>query len=228
MSPYEALYLSWWNHPLACWISAAVMLLIVARRLSFLPAYLVLNLAITCADAVVSGMWGNMGGQSSALYTPLTFFAIVAGDWRVYWLMRREASADAQHPWGGWQAAAIAFILCFIPSLGVEALGRAFPAAFADSRVLYLSYELLALGMMTALQGIWLGGWLVKRSPGRVAWARRVLAFAQAQYALWALADMVILSGYPQGFLLRIVPNIMYYALFLPVVWSLAPEDVDG
>jgi hypothetical protein len=52
-----------------------------------------------------------------------------------------------------------------------------------------------------------------------------VASFEIVQYALWALADVLILSGMSWGFLLRIVPNSLYYAFFLPFVWWTAPRE---
>jgi hypothetical protein len=225
MSPYESMYWSWWNHPLACWIGAALLLPLVLRRLSFLHAYMVLCLALTCGDAMITGMWSKLGGEASAIYTPLTFFCILQGDWRVYWLLRREESGAQVGGWGGWPAIRVALSMAVVPSLIVEIAGYAFPAAMSQGRVMFLLYELSALGIMTALQGIYLAQWLSGRPAAHIKWARGVLAFAQVQYVLWALADMIILSGYDVGFALRIVPNVMYYALYLPVVWALAPEE---
>jgi mono/diheme cytochrome c family protein len=44
------------------------------------------------------------------------------------------------------------------------------------------------------------------------------------QYALWAVSDCVILAGYPFGFGLRLIPNVIYYAGFLAVVALTIPD----
>jgi hypothetical protein len=229
MSPYESLYWSWWNHPLACWISAALLLPLILRRLSFLHAYMVLGLALTCADALVTGMWSKLGGESSWLYTPLSFVFVVAGDWRVHWLVQREVSRTQDAPWGGLAASRLAFVIAILPSLAVELGKFPFPDALAQSRVMYLFYELWALAILTTIQGIYIAKWLEGRPAPYIMWIRGVVGFAQAHYLLWALSDMIILSGYDMGYALRIVPNVMYYALYLPAVWLLAPvEERDG
>jgi hypothetical protein len=44
-------------------------------------------------------------------------------------------------------------------------------------------------------------------------------------YALWAGADAIILtSGADTGFLLRVLPNALYYGGFVPVVAWAAPR----
>lgn len=225
MSPYESMYWSWWNHPLACWIGAALLLPLVLRRLSFLHAYMVLCLALTCADAMITGMWSKLGGESSPLFGALSFWFVIVGDWRVHWLVQRQAHSSAAAPWGGGAAAWRAALICLIPTVTLKLANYAFPVALSQTRIIYLSYELIALAIMTVIQGVYLGQWLSGRPASHIKWARGVLAFAQVQYALWALADMIILSGYDVGFALRIIPNVMYYALYLPVVWALAPEE---
>jgi hypothetical protein len=57
-------------------------------------------------------------------------------------------------------------------------------------------------------------------------WSLFATHFEIAQYALWALADVIILGGHDVGYALRLVPNTMYYVLYLPfVAWS-APRDL--
>ena len=60
------------------------------------------------------------------------------------------------------------------------------------------------------------------RPPARVsiACARAVLAYAVAYYALWAAADLSILAGRDAGWALRMLPNQLYYALFVPFAFS--------
>jgi len=72
-------------------------------------------------------------------------------------------------------------------------------------------------------------GMLVRLVPARVSAAeprlanylRRVLAYVAAYYALWAAADVVILAGIDAGWALRVVPNQLYYALWVPVAYGL-------
>jgi hypothetical protein len=48
----------------------------------------------------------------------------------------------------------------------------------------------------------------------RFCWA--VLAFVALYYTLWALADVIILTGDDRGWALRMVPNQLYYGLLVP------------
>jgi hypothetical protein len=46
------------------------------------------------------------------------------------------------------------------------------------------------------------------------------MAYVAVYYALWALADVLILVGrLDAGWGLRVIPNQLYYALYLPFVY---------
>ena len=48
-----------------------------------------------------------------------------------------------------------------------------------------------------------------------------VLRYVALYYALWATADVLIMAGQDVGWALRMVPNQLYYAFYLPVVYAL-------
>ena len=97
------------------------------------------------------------------------------------------------------------------------------PDTFAKSRHVFLLYETMFMVLAIAMRA-----WLPRRLAGTAEetrrWAMRLTHFEIAQYALWALADVVILSGADVGYALRLVPSTMYYALFLPFAFWTAPR----
>jgi len=125
--------------------------------------------------------------------------------------------------------------------------GRARPAALLEAAAWTLVVPLVALGTHRALiatmgplpdQTLWLAheipftllaigmaAWLV---PARVGaergavrrYVRAVLGFVAGYYALWALADVLILSGRDGGWGLRVVPNLLYYGVFVPAAYQ--------
>jgi hypothetical protein len=105
-------------------------------------------------------------------------------------------------------------------------LPRVFPGAITQPRQTFLLYEALflalALGLLTlALPRV--------RASGVAAPVHRYLqeltVFEAVQYGLWAAADVAILAGHDAGFGLRLVPNFMYYAGFLPFALLRAPRE---
>ena len=55
-------------------------------------------------------------------------------------------------------------------------------------------------------------------------WVLSIASFEMLQYALWVACDLLILAGVEWALVLRIAPNTLYYALFLPFVVLRAPE----
>jgi hypothetical protein len=49
---------------------------------------------------------------------------------------------------------------------------------------------------------------------------RAVLGFVVLYYVLWALADILALNGEDRGWALRMVPNQLYYGLFVPFAYA--------
>src|SRR5690606_22193470 len=100
-------------------------------------------------------------------------------------------------------------------------LTRLFPHVFQNVRYTFLCYEILFL----ALAAFFLRKVIPRRAlPADVRhWQAALFAFAMVYYACWALADIVILSGFDVGYLIRVVPNVLYYGLFVPFVFWRAP-----
>lgn len=80
---FESWYFSPLNHPGAAWLSAAIMLAVVLRKLPFFWAFVVGALAVTVADATVTGAWSKLGGESHVAFPVLSFFFVLFGDWRL-------------------------------------------------------------------------------------------------------------------------------------------------
>lgn len=220
MSIWETMYAHAAHHPGAAWVSATLLLGVMLRRLPFFYAFVIGALAVTCADAMVTGGWSKLGGETHPGYVGLSWLFVILGDFRVFLILERYRSPGAK-PWSGgarvWLGALgwtlIASVVVGLISVGSELFS-------ASPRRLYLTYELIALGVAGV---VWRVRVIKAMDPDHPArrWLSGVALFVMVQYALWALADVVILGGYEMGHLLRMVPNLMYYALFLPfVVWS--------
>ncbi len=75
--------------------------------------------------------------------------------------------------------------------------------------VLWLCHELIFVAL-----ALWLRAQFRNDRP-----LAEVLAYVGVYYALWAASDMLILAGVDWGWLLRILPNQLYYAFFVPYVY---------
>ena len=47
-----------------------------------------------------------------------------------------------------------------------------------------------------------------------------MLAYVAVYYALWGIADALILAGFDAGWGLRVLPNQLYYSFWVPVAWT--------
>ncbi len=80
-------------------------------------------------------------------------------------------------------------------------------------------YETLFVVLAIGLSRVYL-----PRRSVALLWTRRVTRFVIAYYALWVVADAVILTtGADVAFLLRVLPNVLYYGGLVPAIAWAAP-----
>lgn len=227
---FQSLYDSPWTATALLAVGSVVSLSVWLRRRSFLLAYFVLFTLVALADALRSGSWSPLHLLASPWEDTIGLGFVLAGDFRYFLLMERFAvrpgsralETTAPKAWG------LAFVWMAIVPLITLGLTKAFPARFADARWLYLAWELLFVALAVALRGLsWSRRLAAAPAPVR-RWLLDVTHFEIGLYALWALADVIIMVGVDAGFLLRIVPNVLYYAMFLPFVAFRAPKEVDA
>jgi len=227
---FQSIYDSPWTTTAAVGLASFAALAAWLRQKPFLVAFFALFTVEILADALRSGTWSPLLLLRSPWAGPIDIAFILLGDFRFFLLVARFARrphsrpADATAPvaWAG----AAAFTL-IVPTL-YAVVNRNLPARFADLRWTFLTYEAMFLVLALALRFAVLPRRLGAAPAAVRGWLLRVAAFEVAQYALWVLADVIILSGVDAGFALRLVPNAMYYALFLPFVAWTAPAEVDA
>ena len=228
MSPAQ-IYSSPWHHPglLLPLALAALAAVLVARARHpdagspFLRAWLVGWAIEIVLDASLTGFASPLLGHPAAERVASIAFVIL-GDLRAYLLLERLVAPGraASSTWAralGWS---------FVASLAVAAATRVAPATFAATRHVFLLYELLSLGLFAA----WRFALVPRRAASLPAPAARlaldVATFFLIQYALWVSADVLILAGVDLAYLLRIVPNALYYGGFVAFVLWRAPRDL--
>ncbi|MFZ1865090.1 MAG: hypothetical protein WAU39_12765 [Polyangiales bacterium] len=217
---FEQLYASPIQHPWLLWASALLGLLVALskRGLSrqvraFCVALTVLSLldAWLTADSVLGV--GPLEGVAASL-VPLLF--VLLGDFRYFFLIE-AARADGTLAVGRTTVAIAAAWTSVVPigsQLVVHAIGSEEP------RVLFLVYETLFVMLSLGLYAAYL-----PRHARAVRWTRRVTLFVLIYYGSWAFADAVILhSSADAGFLVRMLPNVLYYGGFVPAVAWTAPR----
>jgi hypothetical protein len=217
---FKAIYDSPWHSPAFFWFAGALFLIALARHLPWLAGALVLFQTALFADALATGAWPPGGLQSSSFMTPVAIAFVILGDLRFFVIVERftRRTMGAR----GWL---LAIGLSLIVPLASTATRLAWPAAFSEPRVTFLTYELMFLALATSLRVLVFPRRLADATPGVRRWLLGLATYEIAQYGLWALADILILAGVSPAHLLRLVPNALYYAFFLPFVWWTAPAE---
>jgi len=148
------------------------------------------------------------------LGAPMVPFVLL-GDFRVFLLvlgvMAPEQSAARAIAGAEAWTLVVPVVSSVLYRLAVAAAGP------LPERVLWLVYQAL----FAAFALWWRARVVPRRRPPALRFLRAVLAYVAAYYALWALADVLILAGWDAGWGLRVIPNQLYYAFWVPVVWAL-------
>lgn len=193
---WQALYESSFWLPILPSLTALAWVVMTSLRPPRRIAYVFggVTLLAIVLDAWLNGAWSPLAG-GAATAAGVTF--VILGDAR-YFLAQRLACGM---PWR--RAALHALALALVVPLASQLAVRV-PFPDVSSRVLFLIYEAMAL--------VWiaLDAWRHREHP------RALVAFELTQYALWILADVLLLASCEWAYALRIVPNVMYYCAFVP------------
>jgi len=169
----------------------------------------------TALDPVATGLLPRtLGFADTRLATLVLIAFVLLGDFRVFLLAERVAAPDASL--GGVVGAAAAWTLV-VPMVALVAHATLLAATGAlPSTAIWVIYEIVFVGMALFRRAR-------VRAPadGAAGYLRAVWTYVLLYYALWAAADLAVLAGVDAGWALRIVPNQLYYALFVPVAWTL-------
>lgn len=214
---YVGFYDSFMQHPLLLWGAALLGLGIALSRRELSRSVRLFCVALTILSLVdawltttrIPGI-GPLTGQAASL-VPLAF--VLLGDFRYFFFIEAARSDGALAATAKGMTRALAWTLAvpLTTQLAVSTLGS------QDPRVLFLVYEALFVVL-----GIGLGCFYLPRSTDALRWTRRVTVFVIGYYGLWAVADAIILgTGNDAGFLLRVIPNALYYGGLVPVIaWT--------
>jgi hypothetical protein len=173
----------------------------------------------TVVDPLCTGpmvAWLDLGGRAAS---GVMIAFVLLGDFRVFLLVFRLAGPDGRLG----RAAAEAAVWTFaVPIFAATAnTGLAWLRPEASGQRLWLIYELAFLALALFLRARVIPRRAAAGPAARVRRLRRVLAYVAVYYALWATADLLILyGGLDAGWLLRALPNQLYYAFWVPFAYA--------
>ncbi|MDJ0852320.1 MAG: hypothetical protein QNK04_28455 [Myxococcota bacterium] len=174
---------------------------------AFLVAWSAVFGALTLVDPLSTGAFGRWLDVPDLVSSAVMFLFVWIGDFRVFALVFPLAGVDK--PW--LRAVVWTFL---VPALDLALFFGALKALWPEvpGQVLWLIHEVAFLALALALRS------RLPEGPHR-AFLRGALAYVAAYYALWASADVLILAGLDAGWALRVVPNQLYYAFWVPFVF---------
>jgi hypothetical protein len=224
-------YLAWADEPAAAGV--------VPSAARFVRAWAGTFAVLSIVDPLATGPLMRLLGVADAPVATVTMIAFVLlGDFRVFLLVftlmtyagtrhdRRvadplTAARDALRivPPRAVLAAALAMLIVPVVAFSVDALLRTrYPQL--PSQSIWLAYEIAFLVLALVLRSLIVPARVPAATPRLQTYLRTVLAYVAVYYALWAAADVIILSGFDVGWALRMVPNQLYYALFVPFAYG--------
>jgi len=184
-----------------------------SRHDRFITSFCLIWTVETLLDPIIGGPVAKAFGLSEGLSGSVILFLFVyLGDLRVFVLLFGLVQEGALK-----KAAGFALI---IPALtGVLYGGATLWDPDLSNQWMWLIYELGFLGM-----AIWLvRRWVPQHCGEEDTRLRSMLsscgAYVATYYALWASSDILILLGFDEGWGLRLLPNQLYYALWVPFVY---------
>ncbi len=215
---FADLYASPLQHPGLLWASAVLGLLLALARRGLSPHVRWFCVALTVVSLFDAWLTANQilgleSTKSAPPWVPLIF--VLLGDFRYFFFVESARPNGSLSITVRGLGRALAWTL--VVPIGSQAL--MLMLGTDESRVLFLVYELSFVVLLCTLLFVYL-----PRRVQAARWVRLVTLFGVFYYALWASADAVILfTRADEGFLLRIVPNVLYYGGFVPIVAWTAP-----
>lgn len=230
-SIFDLIYDSPWHHPGLCLAATPLVLGLLWRarpRAGAAPEagnlwwLALLAQLLIVLDALATGSWTPVPADTAASTAAGVVFVIL-GDLRYFVLLQRYSRPGG--PGGAVRSLVRALALSLLIPVLFELVTLVLPTVFAEPRRKFLGYEVMFLGLLLGLRfGLLprrlLGGGELRR------WLLQLTMFETVQYGLWVLADVIILAGGRAGLLLRLLPNVLYYVVFIPFAYLTAPPSL--
>lgn len=216
-SMFKAIYDSAWHNPVSFWLAIGAFVAYLSTRLGFLRGLCVLFAFVAAADALLGGGLSPLTRAPKTVSTVVAFAFVVLGDLRYFLLLVRFSRQRLDGR--AWLTAAGL-------SLTVPLVVTPLFLAKVPDRYLWLTYEAAFVALALAIRQVALPRVRGSVAPRTARYLTELTTFEIAQYGLWVAADLVLLSGSSFGYVVRLVPNLLYYGAFLPFVWWRAPEPL--
>jgi len=180
----------------------------------------------TMLDPISTGPIRGLDGIAGTFAATLILFVFVLlGDLRVLLLAIGVARPERRLSQNlGWAAGAT-----LIVPIGTGILYGTARWLVPDlhGQTLWMIYEAGFLSLCLYLSRVWVPRALAGQ-PARAGYLRALFGYSAAYYSLWFAADVLIVAGLDLGWAIRIVPNQLYYAFWVPFAyWRFFSQRAD-
>ena len=188
------------------------------RAARFVSILAVVFAVETMLDPIATGPLLKLDAfRDNSAATIIPFVFVLLGDLRVLLLAvgvaRPERTLHQNFSW----ALGTALIVPIVAGVGFTLAGWLWPDV--HGQVLWMIYEFAFLALCIYLARIWVPS-QVPNDPSIAAFLRAIFGYSAAYYALWWTADILIVcADLDLGWAIRMVPNQLYYAFWVPFVY---------
>ena len=188
----------------------------------FVDGYAIVFALETMVDALATGpLVRLLGIADNAGGTAVMLLFVLLGDFRVYLLLFGVIAIAAGRRWTSAVGTAVAST--FVVPITAYSANAALRAAVAglDANSIWLVYEVLFVAVALTLRARLVPTRVASAQPAVRAFLRGALLYVAVYYGLWGFADALIqIGGLDVGWLLRVVPNQLYYAFWVPRIYA--------
>lgn len=172
----------------------------------------------TMIDPIATGpLLDHAFFRDSFASTLIPFFFVLLGDLRVLLLAIGVARPDRTLRQNITWAMGTTLIVPIFAGIGYSLARWIWPEV--HGQVLWMLYEFGFLILCVFLARVWVPR-SVANDPNSAAFLRSIFGYSAAYYALWWIADvLIVVADLDLGWAIRIVPNQLYYALWVPFVY---------
>lgn len=172
----------------------------------------------TMIDPIATGPLSKLEFlRASFLGTLIPFIFVLLGDLRVLLLAigvaRPERSLRRNLAW----ALAASSIVPIFAGSGFTLARWLVPDLHGQT--LWMFYEFGFFALCVALGRLWVSR-SVQNDPAVAAFLRAIFGYSAAYYALWWMADvLIVIANLDLGWAIRMIPNQLYYAFWVPFAY---------
>ncbi|MCC6335811.1 MAG: hypothetical protein IT380_17680 [Myxococcales bacterium] len=220
---WNAIYAGPFHHPGLAFAFCLALLLRLVMRFppSAMRRVMLLLLANTAVDAFLTGALTPLSGTVARVFA-IAF--VITGDFRFWVLVERFRTPDATWKGAFLRAVPLSFVVPVVTAIAILARPDVFsgPDGY-QLKPIFLAYESLFSAFASVLL---LTRYVSRRAAPAFGWyLTRLLLLWLAMYGLWVGCDVLLLFGHGWALGLRIVPNVLYYGVFLYAATYFAPRE---